>query len=194
MPAAAALAAPILQTVGGLLQTAFSGVKKANKNLENFANTYKPNESIMDFYSKALSKYSPNAYNSASYRQQTNNIGRNLSTGINAAQTRRGGLATISGLVQGANDASGRAVAQAEQQQNQDLAQLGTATNMKAAEDKIPFQIKYNLLSAKAGQAAKMKNNGLQNIFGGLSSGASLFGGMGGEKKDPRRMYDDYLA
>jgi hypothetical protein len=182
-----------LQTLAGIGQTLFSGEKKANKKLEKFANSYKPNESIMDLYNKALSRYDTNAYNSAGYRQQTNNINRNLVTGINASQTRRGGLSTISGLVQGANDASGRAVVQAEQQQAQQLGQLAQATGMKAAEDKVPFELKYNLLAAKAGQAARTKNMGLQNIFGGLSNASSMLGG-GGEKKDPRRMYDDYLA
>ena len=168
-----------LQTLGGVAQTLFSGVKKANRNLERHANSYKPNESIMDYYNKALSRYDSNAYNSAGFKNDTNQIGRNLTTGINASQDRRGGLATISGLVQGANDAGAKAAARAEGQQAQQLSQLGQATQMKAAEDKVPFEMKYNLLAAKAGQAAKTKNMGLQNIFGGLSNASSILAGGG---------------
>lgn len=177
MPITAGIIAGGLKTVGGLAQTIFSGEKKANRKLEQFANTYKPNESIMDFYNKALSRYDSNAYNSAAYKQQTNQIGRNLATGIGASQSRRGGLATIGGLVQGSNDASARAAAQAEQQQAQSLGQLGQAAGMKTQEQKYPFEMKYNLLAAKAGQAARTKNMGLQNIFGGLSDVAGMAGG-----------------
>jgi len=176
----ASLASGALKTIGGGLQTLFSGEKKANRKLERFADTYKPNESIMDFYNKALAKYDPNAYNSAAYRQQTNQIGRNLATGIGASQNRRGGLATIGGLVQGSNDASARAAAQAEQQQGQDLSRLGQAAGMKTQEQRYPFEMKYNLLAAKAGQAARTKNMGLQNIFGGLSDVAGMAGGGDG--------------
>jgi hypothetical protein len=182
MPITAGIIAGGLKTVGGLAQTIFSGEKKANRKLEQFANTYKPNESIMDFYNKALSRYDSNAYNSAAYKQQTNQIGRNLATGIGASQSRRGGLATIGGLVQGSNDASARAAAQAEQQQAQSLGQLGQAAGMKTQEQKYPFEMKYNLLAAKAGQAARTKNMGLQNIFGGLSDVAGMAGGTNTDK------------
>jgi hypothetical protein len=47
---------------------------------------------------------------------------------------------------------------------------------MKTQEQKYPFEMKYNLLAAKAGQAARTKNMGLQNIFGGLSDIAGMAG------------------
>lgn len=169
-----------LQFLGGLGQTLFSGVKKANKNLENQVNSYQKNDSIMDYYNKSLNQYSANAYDSQGYQNDTNKIQRNLASGIGATQDRRGGLASIAGLVQGANDADANAAQRAEGVQRQNLHMLGNATRMKAAEDFKPFEMKYNLLAAKAGAAAKTKSQGLQNMFGGLSSAATM--GLGGNK------------
>lgn len=162
--------AAALQGAVGLGQLLFSGKHKAEKKLENFANSYTKNAGIMDYYNKALQRYSANPYTSSLYNQQTKNINRNVNAGISALQNRRSGLAGISSLVQGANDASLKAAGVAEQQQGQNLSQLGHATQIKAAEDFKPFEIKYNLLSAKASGANKTAGAGMQNIFGGISS------------------------
>lgn len=181
-----------LQALGGLAQFAFSGVKKANRRLEKFVNSYKPNASILDYYNKALNNYSANPYTSQSYQNQTNRIGRNLATGISASQDRRGGLANISALVQGSNDAEARAASQAEAAQRQNLGVLGGATRMKAQEDFKPFEMKYNLLAAKAGAAATQKRQGLQNMFGGFSNAAAsgLKIGGNGNSNVPYDTYD----
>src|SRR5437879_4939078 len=123
------------QTALGIGQMIFSGKHRAEKNLENYANSYQPNSSILDYYNKALQKYSANPYTSQAYQNRTNLINRNLTTGINAAQDRHGALASISGLVQGANDAGANAATSAEAEQRANLSQLGQATGMKAAED-----------------------------------------------------------
>jgi len=124
----------------------------------------------MDYYNKALSRYNANPYNSAMYRNATQQAGRGLATGINALQDRRSALAGVSNLVQGYDDAALRAAAGAEQQQGQALGQLGQATGMKAAEDKYKFENKYNLLAMKAGAQNQIANAGLSNIFGGLGA------------------------
>ena len=162
-----------LQALGGLVQTFTSGVKKKEKALEALADSYKPNEGIVDYYNKALAKYDPNPYTSQSYLNDTNKIQRNLGTGLAASQDRRGGLGTLSTLVQGANDAGANAASRAENQQNQALSQLGNAARVKAQEDFKPFEMKYNLLAAQAGAAAKQKAQGLQNFYGGLASMAA---------------------
>lgn len=153
----------------GLGQTLFSGAGRKERDLEKFSGTYKPNAGIMDVYNKALAKYSTNPYTSSLYNQQTKNINRNVNTGISALQDRRSAIGGISSLVQGANDASLKAAAGAEQQQSQNLGQLGQAAGAAAAEQYKPFEMKYNLLSAKAAGANKVQGAGLQNIFGGLS-------------------------
>jgi len=181
-----------LQTLGGIGQTLFSGTRKKERALEQFnesAPSYTPNQSILDYYQKAYNRYDPNAYNSAAYRQGKTNIDSNMAAGITATQDRRSGLAGISNLVAQSNRAALGNIANAERVQAQNLNQLGNAASAKAGEDRMAFKInkqdpfdrKYNLLAMKAGAAAKMKNDGLQNIFGGLSNIASL--GLGGGKE-----------
>lgn len=163
-------AASGLQTLVGLGQTIFSGKKKAERNLENYANSYQPNQSIMDFYNKAYARYNPNAYNSAEYQNAINQNNRSLVTGINAAQDRRGALATIGSLTQGVNDANANAAARAEAAQRANLGMLGTATGMKAQEEAKKYDLKYNLLAMKAAAANATRAAGLKNISGGLQS------------------------
>ncbi len=76
----------------------------------------------------------------------------------------------MSNLVQGYNDAGLKAGVAAEGQQGQNLSQLGGATAMKAQEEKYPFEMKYNLYSAKAGGGAQQLNAGLANLYGAGSS------------------------
>jgi hypothetical protein len=162
----------IIQGAIGGAQAIIGGIQahKAQKELGQLVNSYKPNESIMDYYTKALNKYNVNPYSSALYRMQMQNAGRGLTTGINALNDRRSVLGGIGSLVQGYNDAGLRAAATAEGQQSQALGQLGQATAMKAQEDFKPFEMKYNLLAMKAGGANQVANAGLQNAFGGLSN------------------------
>ncbi len=151
----------VAQGIFGFLKS-----KKYEKQLQGMVDNYKPNQSIMDYYNKALTKYNANPYQSAMYNQQQKMAGRNLATGISSLQGRRSALAGIGSLVQGANDASLRAAAGAEQDQAQDLSQLGQATGMKAGEDKYKFENKYNLLAMKAGAANSMMNTGIKNLMG----------------------------
>jgi len=55
------------QALGGLVQTLFSGKRKAERNLEKQINSYQKNPSIMDYYGKALNNYNANPYNSADF-------------------------------------------------------------------------------------------------------------------------------
>jgi hypothetical protein len=185
LPLAAGLA--IGQGVMGLAQTILGGsaAHKAQKQMEGMVNNYQPNQSIMDYYSKALNRYNVNPYNSNLYQMQSNNIQRGTASGINALQDRRSALAGVSSLVQGQNDGLLKAAAAAEGQQGQALNQLGHATGMKAQEDSKKFDMKYNLLAMKAGGNNQTMNAGIQNMFGGMGGlanmgTAGLLGGSSG--------------
>jgi hypothetical protein len=185
LPLAAGLA--IGQGVMGLAQTILGGsaAHKAQKQMEGMVNNYQPNQSIMDYYSKALNRYNVNPYNSNLYQMQSNNIQRGTASGINALQDRRSALAGVSSLVQGQNDGLLKAAAAAEGQQGQALNQLGQATGMKAQEDSKKFDMKYNLLAMKAGGNNQTMNAGIQNMFGGMGGlanmgTAGLLGGSSG--------------
>ncbi len=172
MPVVAALAPAAI----GLYQAISGGIKasKAQKALEAKANGFQPNQSILDYYNKALSRYNPNPYQTAGYQQQENQINRNLATGVNGLQSRRLGVGGIGGLVQQANDASARAAGNAEQQSNNELGRLGSAAGAKANEQQRGFDMNYNLLAAKAGAGASMENSGISNLYSGLSNYAYL--------------------
>lgn len=177
-----AIGAAGLKALGGLAQSIFSGRKRKERELEKYAETWKPSQSILDYYNQAYARYNPNAYQSKMYQEQQNQIQRNLATGIGASQERRGGLANIAALTQGASDSSRRAATAAEQMQGQQLSQLGSAAQQKAAQDRYGYELKYNLLAQKAGQAARTQNMGLQNLYGGLADLATV--GMAKYKAD----------
>lgn len=171
----------IAQIGGGLLQSIIGGIgqRKAQKRFEGMLNQspqYKQNESITDYYNKALQRYNVNPYQSDLYKMQEQQANRGLTTGISALQDRRSALSGIGSLIQGRSDSMLRAGSQAEQQQSQNLAQLGNAANAKTSEDAkafeinkmMPYQAKLNQLAAKASGNAQVTNAGLSNIFGGL--------------------------
>ena len=144
--------------------------RKSQKKLEGMIDNYQPNQSIMDYYTKALNRYNPNPYSSQQYQNAQKNIRRSGAGVIAGATDRRAGLGMLGSIVQGETDALGNAAASAEQQQGQNLAQLGQATGMKDREDKYKFEAKYNLLSQKAGANNATANAGISNLFGGLGS------------------------
>lgn len=175
IPAAAIIGGA--QALGGVIQSIFGGgqAKKAQRQMQSMIDSYKPNAGIMDFYNKALQRYSANPYTSSLYNYQQDQARGATASGMRALGDRRSTLAGLPGLVQGQNDAMLKAAATAEEQQGQALSQLGGATQMKAAEDFKPFEMKYNLLAAKAGGGNQIMNSGLSNIFGGLNNIGSYY-------------------
>jgi hypothetical protein len=165
------------QFLGGAAQAIIGGIKakKSQRQLEGLVDSYQPNSSILDYYNKALSRYNPNPYSSAMYRMQNQQAGRGLTTGLNSLQDRRSALAGLPSLVSGYNDANLKAAAAAEGQQGQALSQLGNAAQMKANEDSKKFDMKYNLLAAKATGNNQIMNSGLQNMFGGLGTASNMY-------------------
>lgn len=166
----------IAQAGGGFLQSLIGGFQehKAQRDLEKLINTYQPNKSILDFYSKALNRYNANPYTSPIYNAATQRIRAGTAQGIQSFQDRRSANTGISTLIQNQNDAELKAAAAAEGQKGQELAQLGQATTMKANEEKIPFTLKYGLLASKAGGGAQLLNAGVSNIFGAANTSSQL--------------------
>jgi len=165
----------------GLIQSVMGAIRerRAEKALEKMKSpTYTPNQSIMDYYNQALSRYNTSPTDTALYKRQQKNILGGTAAGLGMLQNRRAGQAGVSGLIRNQNDAFLNAEVAAEQQQNQRFSQLGGATGMKAGEERTafdinqqqPFDRKYNLLAMKAGGGAQIMNAGLQNLYGGLQT------------------------
>ena len=175
------LASAATQTGIGLLQSVFGGgkAKKAQKQLENLQTpTYDYSKSINDYYNSALQNYNTNPYQSAQYNYATNAANRNTATGISALQDRRSAVGGVSRLAAINNDAALKAGMVAEQQKQQNLGRVGEAANMKTADDRygfqinkiMPYQKQLQLLGMKAGAGSTQQNQGMQNVFGGLSN------------------------
>lgn len=171
------------QAVGGIAQSIIGGIgarkrqKELNKLIDN-TTKYEANKSIMDYYGQALSRYGVSPTDSALYKQQMQGINRNVANAVSATQDRRSGLAGVSSILRGANDATLSANVAAEQQRDRRFNELGQATNMRAQEEQkewqqnkmLPFELKYNMTSQRAGAANQLANAGLQNIFGWLQN------------------------
>ncbi len=155
--------------------------KKAEAALEKFNDNEKPNESILDFYNKAYSRYNPNPYTSSLFNAQKRNIERSTAQGLAGFQDRRSAVGGISSLVQKQNDALLNAAATAEGQQGQQLGLLGQAAGAKAGEQRRIFENKYNLLAMKAGQAATRQNMNTQSAINSLGNAASMAYSSGAE-------------
>lgn len=174
----------------GLAQALTSGKKKKEAALEaQAANApkYEGSSALDQYYQQSLQKANTAAEQSALYKGQINQANRSLAAGVGATTASGGGQGAISKLVQGNVDATGRALGMAEQQREQRFGQLGQVTQQKSAEDMRKFQInkmqpwetKYNLLAAKAAQAAQQQQAGFSNIAGAAMNAATAFGGKG---------------
>lgn len=171
----------ITQGIAGTIQSVLGAIQqnKALKDLNKLQSpTYTPNQSIMNYYNKALSRYGVNPTDSALYKRQTKNALASTAQGLGMLQNNRSGQAGVSSLLKLQNDSLLNAEVAAENQQNQRFGQLGSAAGMKAGEEGKafdinqyqPFERKYNLLAMKAGGGAQIMNAGLSNIFGAASS------------------------
>lgn len=164
------------QMIGGAI-----GAAKGRKELKGLlaqSPQYKADEGIMGYYNQALQRAGVSPTQSAMYKRQMQNIGRNVATGLSAAQDRRGGLAAASSLARGASDAALAAESAAEQQQAQRFGALGAAAQAASRERQRafdinvmqPWQIKAQMAGQRAAGGAQTFNIGAGNIFGAGSS------------------------
>lgn len=164
----AALAAGA-QAIGGGLQALFSGNKKRERELNEFAKQsplYTPNKSINDYYQQALNRYAENPYQSQQYQVGARNIQRATAQGLSALQDRRGGIGGASRLAEAQMTGMQNLGAGAEAQRNTRFNQYGQAAQAKTAEDYRAFDINqmtpYNRqlqLKQMAAQAANSRFN-----------------------------------
>ena len=160
--------------------------KKAEKGLENMdVPKYAPNQSILDYYQKALQKYETNPTDSAEYKLQKQNIEQGTTQALASAQNRRLGGAITPSVIQNQNNSLLKSAVSGEQRKAQEFNTLGHATQLKSAEDSkafnqnviAPFEKNYNLLAMKAAGQAQVQNAATQNAYNNLGAAVSLAGG-----------------
>jgi hypothetical protein len=177
------------QALGGGLQALFSGRKKRENELNQFAKQsplYTPNKTIQDYYQQAANRYNENPYQSQQYQIGAKNIQRATAQGLRAMQDRRGGIGAAPRLAEAQMSGMQNLGANAEAQRNARFGQYGQATQAKAAEDYRAFDINqmtpYNRqlqLKQMAAQAANSRfNAGLQTASSGFSNLASAYSGI----------------
>jgi hypothetical protein len=168
-----------VKTLGGIAQTAFSGQKKAEKNLEKSIEAipeYTMSPSILQYYEQAKQRYGVSPTQTAMYKRQMQNIQRAGATGLAGLGGARARIGAVPSIVRTLSDASLGAEVAGEQEQARRFGQLGSATQMKAGQEAAVEQRKlakqYQRISAaqaKAAGRAAVKRAGLTNIFGGLT-------------------------
>lgn len=170
-----------LQIAGGIFQ-AISGRKRARKAesaLENLeVPTYAANKSILDYYNKALARYSVDPSQSALYKRSMQDVDRGVAGAVAGLQDRKSAVGGLASILRASSDAKLNAEVAAERQRDQRFSELQGATGMKAGDERLqyqynqlaPFEKNYNLLSAKAAGGNQLMNAGMLNIFGGLQS------------------------
>lgn len=157
--------------------------RKAEREYEAEIAKQKPDEGIMDVYNKALARYNPNAYQSAFYNQQKQNVLGQQAAGIGALQDRRSALAGIPSITQSANRALQSAGVAAEQQQAQQLSQLSGAAGAAAAEKNRIKNLKLGVLGRKAANLAQTQDYLTQGAINtGMQGLSYLYKGLNKKK------------
>lgn len=183
MPVSAAIAGAgaLAQGIGSLFTA--KKRRKAEREYEAEIAKQKPDEGIMDVYNKALARYNPNAYQSAFYNQQKQNVLGQQAAGIGALQDRRSALAGIPSITQASNRALQSAGVAAEQQQAQQLGQLSGAAGAVAAEKNRIKNLKLGVMGRKAANLAETQNMLTQGAINTGIKGLSYLYGRDKSKK-----------
>lgn len=192
MPLPLLAALSLGQAALGAFQSATSGRKKAERELDNFAKAQPlatESKSINDYYQRRLNAANENVYTSAPYLISKQEADRRLLGGMNALQDRKGGIGGIGKLDLMRTDALNQAIRNAESVKGANISGLGQAAQMKNAQDRYIFDINqmtpYNRmfgLKQMASQAANERYNAGLNMIGGAASNyamGSMFGGAG---------------
>ena len=150
------------QTILGAIQRA-KGLKESEKAISELG----PTQGIMDYYNKALQRYSGvRAGESIVQKQLAQQSRQNLATALksyrDAGDIQAGGAAGL----RAANEAALKGAALGYQEQGQALAGLGGATQMKSAAEMRPKELKAQLALQKASGGTQISNVGMGNIFG----------------------------
>lgn len=177
--------------VGGIIQSSAGRrrEKNAEQAIENSKSpAYYADNSILDYYNKALQRYSSNPYTSAQYMYGVQQGKSATASAVSALQDRRSAVGSIGKIIGLENNNALRQGVAAENEQAQILGQLGNAAGAKTSEDRnqfnnnllLPYQQKLQILGLKASGGAAERSAGWQNIFNGIGSAGMAYAGSDG--------------
>ena len=185
------------QALTGGVQSLFSGRKKAQRELDALGNkmpVYGGNKSIADYFQESQNRYNENLLNNPVYIQAKQNADRIAATALGGLQGRGGASATAARLAGIQNEGLMGAATEAQRMKDQRFRELGSATGMKAGDDRMVFQNQMDrfnrqdmLARQKAAAANQRFDAGLRNVMGGLGTAALMGGDLkigGGKNKN----------
>jgi hypothetical protein len=176
MPIGAALA--VGQGLYGLYNAIKSGqeAKDYQAKMERMARSSpvrQANPELANYYGEALNRYRENPFTTPYYTESIKQANRAAANAIGAMQTRGAAIGSIGRINQGLMDASNRGVMGAIQNKNAQFSQLGSATQMKKAEEDQMFDINQMTPYNRMLQLQQLKTQAANDRFNaGLSMGA----------------------
>lgn len=180
-PAAIMALAGGTKALGGVLQAAFSGQKKAEKALGKEIDAIQF-PSLLNIYAETKRRYGISPEQSAFYKGQMQNIARSQATGLRTLQQSGNVLGGLPSILDVANRSSLAAKSRAEEEKNRRFGQYMSAAQMKTQAELAKQNQKISAAAAKAAGAAAIKRSGLTNIYGGLTDIGKAY--MSKEDKD----------
>lgn len=169
-----ALGAGALKSLSGIGQAAFSGQKKAEKDLEKQIEGIQF-PSILEYYEQARQRYGVSPTQTALYKRQMQNIQRAGASSLAGAGGVRGRMAATPAIARSLSDATLAAEVAAEGQQDRRFGVLGSAAQMKTQAELAKQNQRISAAAAKAAGRAAIKRAGLTNIYGGLTDIAKAY-------------------
>lgn len=187
---------PIIPLITAAFSLGSSAVKKRKaqqaekKAEETLASSprYKPNQSILDYYKKALNKFETAPTDTAQYKSDRQNIKQGTTQALSSLNKLRTG--DVANIVQGQSNSLFKAAVNAENRKEREFGILGQAANMKAGQEAkafqqnelYPFEAKYNLETMKAAGLRSDQRQSTQNFYNNALAAAEIL--AGGDKDD----------
>ncbi len=182
--------------IGGIIKTSSANhkAKQAEQKLENLKTPeYQQNQSILDYYNKAMQRYQQNQYQSNLYQHGIQQGDRSTAAGLNALQDRNSAVGGVSRLTALQNENALNTGLRAEDVERNNFGQLGAATQLRSSDQEyqfgvnklFPYQTKANMYAAKAAGATQVANAGWQDI----SNGAGMIAGGAADYYGNRNIY-----
>ena len=162
-------AAGLAQTIGGAIQR-----KRAEKAAKEQIGKLGPDQGILGYYNQALQRYTGlrggEGFLQKQYAQQAQRGLTSTLRTLREAGGPGGVLAGAASALRAGNEGALRAAATGEQLSAGALGQLGSASQLAAAEKRRPEELRLQMMLQKAAAGSDIANTGLSNIFGALQS------------------------
>ncbi len=187
--------------IGGIIKTSSANhkAKQAEQKLENLKTPeYQQNQSILDYYNKAMQRYQQNQYQSNLYQHGIQQGDRSTAAGLNALQDRNSAVGGVSRLTALQNENALNTGLRAEDVNRSNFGQLGAATQLKSGDTQyqfainklLPYQTKANLYAAQAAGATQVANAGASDIGNGLGQSAGMVGAGAADYYGNKNIYN----